>query len=209
MINKIWFLFISIGIVFGIINNKIDLINTQIIKSAKDSLDIFLNIFPTLVLWVGVMNIVSESGLLIKISNFMYPLFKHIFPDIKKGDEALSYISSALTANFLGMSNAATPFSIKAMKSLQEINTNKECASRSMITFLLINSTGFVLVPTTVISLRMMYKSINPTKIILPTLLITFLSTIIAIILDKMINKVKNEQLYNTNNYIFNCNLQL
>ncbi|MCI6626754.1 MAG: spore maturation protein [Tenericutes bacterium] len=193
MINKIWFLFISIGIVFGIINNKIDLINTQIIKSAKDSLDIFLNIFPTLVLWVGVMNIVSESGLLIKISNFMYPLFKHIFPDIKKGDEALSYISSALTANFLGMSNAATPFSIKAMKSLQEINTNKECASRSMITFLLINSTGFVLVPTTVISLRMMYKSINPTKIILPTLLITFLSTIIAIILDKMINKVKNE----------------
>ena len=193
MINKIWFLFISIGIVFGIINNKIDLINTQIIKSAKDSLDIFLNIFPTLVLWVGVMNIVSESGLLIKISNFMYPLFKHIFPDIKKGDEALSYISSALTANFLGMSNAATPFSIKAMKSLQEINTNKECASRSMITFLLINSTGFVLVPTTVISLRMMYKSINPTKIILPTLLITFLSTIIAIILDTMINKVKNE----------------
>lgn len=193
MINKIWFLFISIGIVFGIINNKIDLINTQIIKSAKDSLDIFSNIFPTLVLWVGVMNIVSESGLLIKISNFMYPLFKHIFPDIKKGDEALSYISSALTANFLGMSNAATPFSIKAMKSLQEINTNKECASRSMITFLLINSTGFVLVPTTVISLRMMYKSINPTKIILPTLLITFLSTIIAIILDKMINKVKNE----------------
>lgn len=193
MINKIWFLFISIGIVFGIINNKIDLINTQIIKSAKDSLDIFLNIFPTLVLWVGVMNIVSESGLLIKISNFMYPLFKHIFPDIKKGDEALSYISSALTANFLGMSNAATPFSIKAMKSLQEINTNKECASRSMITFLLINSTGFVLVPTTVISLRMMYKSINPTKIILPTLLTTFLSTIIAIILDKMINRVKNE----------------
>ena len=193
MINKIWFLFISIGIVFGIINNKIDLINTQIIKSAKDSLDIFLNIFPTLVLWVGVMNIVSESGLLIKISNFMYPLFKHIFPDIKKGDEALSYISSALTANFLGMSNATTPFSIKAMKSLQKINTNKECASRSMITFLLINSTGFVLVPTTVISLRMMYKSINPTKIILPTLLITFLSTIIAIILDKMINKVKNE----------------
>ena len=193
MINKIWFLFISIGIEFGIINNKIDLINTQIIKSAKDSLDIFLNIFPTLVLWVGVMNIVSESGLLIKISNFMYPLFKHIFPDIKKGDEALSYISSALTANFLGMSNAATPFSIKAMKSLQEINTNKECASRSMITFLLINSTGFVLVPTTVISLRMMYKSINPTKIILPTLLTTFLSTIIAIILDKIINRVKNE----------------
>lgn len=193
MINKIWFLFISIGIVFGIINNKIDLINTQIIKSAKDSLDIFLNIFPTLVLWVGVMNIVSESGLLIKLSNFMYPLFKHIFPDIKKGDEALSYISSALTANFLGMSNAATPFSIKAMKSLQEINTNKECASRSMITFLLINSTGFVLVPTTVISLRMMYKSVNPTKIILPTLLTTFLSTIIAIILDKMINRVKNE----------------
>lgn len=193
MINKIWFLFISIGIVFGIVNNKIDLINTQIIKSAKDSLDIFLNIFPTLVLWVGVMNIVSESGLLIKISNFMYPLFKHIFPDIKKGDEALSYISSALTANFLGMSNAATPFSIKAMKSLQEINTNKKCASRSMITFLLINSTGFVLVPTTVISLRMMYKSIDPTKIILPTLLTTFLSTIIAIILDKIINRVKNE----------------
>ena len=84
MINKIWFLFISIGIVFGIINNKIDLINTQIIKSAKDSLDIFLNIFPTLVLWVGVMNIVSESGLLIKLSNFIILIhsksFVHVLP---------------------------------------------------------------------------------------------------------------------------------
>lgn len=190
MINKLWFIFVFIGVIYGIISGNINVVNNEIIKSAKKSLDIFLSIFPTVVLWLGIMTIASDSGLLKKISNFFYPALNKLFPEIPKGHESLGYISSNITANVLGLGNAATPFGLKAMKSMQELNSKKDTASRSMITFLALNTSGLTLIPTTVISLRMMYKSINPTEIILSTIIATFISTISAIILDKIFYKV-------------------
>jgi len=190
MINKIWFSFVFIGIVYGILSGNVNNVNNTIINSAKQSLDIFLGIFPVIVLWLGIMTIASDSGLLKRISNLLYPVLKKIFPEIPQGHDSLGYISSNITANILGLGSAATPFGLKAMKSLQELNQNKNIASRSMITFLLLNTSGLTLIPTTVISLRMMYKSINPTEIILPTILATVISTISAIILDKIFYKV-------------------
>lgn len=192
MINKIWGLFIFIGVVYGFISGNIDNINNEIIKSAKDSLDIFLNIFPVIVLWLGIMTIATDSGLLVKISNLLYPLLKKIFPDIPKNSPALGYISSNITANVLGLGNAATPFGLKAMKSLQELNNNKDTASRSMTTFILLNTSGLTLIPTTIISLRLFYKSTNPTAIIVPIIITTFISTMLAIIIDKIM-WVRNE----------------
>lgn len=190
MINKLWFIFVFIGVIYGVISGNINTVNNEIIKSAKKSLDIFLSIFPTVVLWLGIMTIASDSGLLNKISNFFYPILNKLFPDIPKGHESLGYISSNITANILGLGNAATPFGLKAMKSMQELNNKKDTASRSMITFLALNTSGLTLIPTTVISLRMMYKSINPTEIILSTILATIISTISAIILDRIFYKV-------------------
>ena len=186
MINKIWFSFIFVGITYGFISGNISAVNEEIITSAKKSLDIFISIFPVIVLWLGIMTIASDSGLLNKISNILYPILGKIFKDIPKNHESLGYISSNIAANILGLGSAATPFGLKAMKSLQELNDNKDTASHSMITFLLLNTSGLTLVPTTVISIRMLYKSINPTSIILATLI----STISAIILDKIFYKV-------------------
>jgi len=190
MINIIWILFIILGITYGIFTGNISLVNTEIVNSAKQSLDIFLNIFPTIVLWLGIMTIAKDSGLLNKISNFLSPFMRRLFPEIPKNHESLGYISSNITANILGLGNAATPFGLKAMKSLSELNNNSQTASRSMITFILLNTSGLTLLPTTVISLRSMYKSINPTQIIVPTIIVTLISTISAIILDKMFNRV-------------------
>lgn len=189
MINIIWFLFIVLGILYSFFSGNVSYVNNEIINSAKISLDIFLGIFPTIVLWVGIMNIAKESGLLNKISNILYPLMSKLFPEIPKNHESLGYISSNITANILGLGNAATPFGLKAMKSLQELNDNKLVASRSMITFILLNTSGLTLLPTTVISLRSFYKSVNPSIIIVPTILITFISTVFAILLDKLFNK--------------------
>ena len=190
MINKIWFYFIFVGIVYGIFSGNIGSVNEEIITSAKKSLDIFISIFPVIVLWVGIMTIASDSGLLIKISNVLYPILGKLFPEIPKNHESLGYISSNITANILGLGSAATPFGLKAMQSLQELNNNKDTASRSMITFLLLNTSGLTLIPTTVISLRNLYESVNPTLIILPTIIATIISTISAIILDRIFYKV-------------------
>lgn len=190
MINKIWFSFIFVGITYGFISGNISAVNEEIITSAKKSLDIFISIFPFIVLWLGIMTIASDSGLLNKISNILYPILGKIFKDIPKNHESLGYISSNIAANILGLGSAATPFGLKAMKSLQELNDNKDTASHSMITFLLLNTSGLTLVPTTVISIRMLYKSINPTSIITSTILATLISTISAIILDKIFYKV-------------------
>ena len=193
MINIIWASFIILGIIYALITGNISLVNEEIVKSAKLSLDIFLGILPTIILWVGIMKIVSDSGLLNKISNTLYPLLSKLFPDIPKNHESLGYISSNITANILGLGNAATPFGLKAMTSLQELNNNKDTASRSMITFILLNTSALTLLPTTVISLRSMYNSINPTLIIMPTIIITSITTISAIILDKIFKGEKNE----------------
>lgn len=193
MINKIWFSFIFIGILYGLLSGNISMVNSEIITSAKKSLDLFINIFPIIVLWLGIMTIANDSGLLNKISNFIYPLLHKLFPEIPKNHESLGYISSNITANILGLGSAATPFGLKAMKSLQELNKNKDKASRSMVTFILLNTSGLTLIPTTVISLRIMYKSINPTAIITTTIIATIISTISAILLDKIFFKVSHE----------------
>lgn len=190
MINVIWTLFIILGIIYSIFTGNISSVNETIVTSSKDSLDIFLGILPTIILWVGIMKIASNSGLLNKISNLLYPLLSKLFPEIPRKHESLGYISSNITANILGLGNAATPFGLKAMKSLQELNKDKNVASRSMITFILLNTSGLTLLPTTVISLRSMYNSVNPTFVIMPTIIITLVATISAIILDKLFYKV-------------------
>ena len=193
MINKIWSIFIFVGITYGILSGNINNVNTEIITSAKQSLDLFINIFPIIVLWLGIMTIANDSGLLKKISNLIYPVLHKLFPEIPKDHESLGYISSNITANILGLGSAATPFGLKAMKSLQELNNNKTIASRSMTTFILLNTSGLTLIPTTVISLRIMYKSIDPTEIIITTIIATVISTISAILFDKVFYRIYYE----------------
>lgn len=187
MVNKVWGFLIIIGILFSIFNGNLESINIEILESTKTSLDMVLKIFPVMALWLGIMNIASKSGLLLKFSKLISPILTKIFPEIPKNHEAFGYISSNIVANIFGLGNAATPFGLKAMKSLQELNPKKEEATRSMITFLVINTCGLTIIPTTVISLRMMYGSNNPTFILLPCIIVTFTSLIIGLIVDRFL----------------------
>lgn len=189
MINKLWIFFIVVGSLFLIVNGKADALNSQILSSGKTTLDLILQIFPLLALWLGIMNIAKESGLLEKVSRFISPILLKIFPDIPKGHESLGLISSNIVANMFGLGNAATPFGLKAMESLQELNKEKDTASRSMITFLVINTCGVTIVPTTIISLRMMHDSTEPTSIVVPCVIVSFLSLIIGLIIDRLFSR--------------------
>lgn len=187
MINKLWAFFIISGIVYAFITGNINIVNEEIIKSASSSFSLICEIFPVVALWLGIMNIAQISGLLEKFSKGLSKILHFIFPEIPKGHEAFGYIASNIVANLFGLGNAATPFGLKAMKSLQELNPNKKEASRSMITFLVLNTSGLTLVPTTIISLRMMYHSINPTEIVLACILATLCSTVVGLLVDRIL----------------------
>ena len=189
MVNIIWTLFIACGIIYAIFTNNVDVVNNTIMESSKTSLDMIMQIFPVLALWMGLMNIAEKSKLLDKFSNFISPVLTKLFPEVPRGHESLSYIASNIIANVFGLGSAATPFGLKAMDSLQKLNKKKDTASRSMITFLIINTSGVTLVPTTIISMRMMYKSENPTSILLACIIGTTCSTIGGIFVDKLFTK--------------------
>ena len=189
MVNKLWEYFIVIGCIFGIINGKISAVNEEIIKSAKVSFDLICQIFPILTLWLGITKIAEKSGLLTilsqKLSFFLRPLFK----EIPANHISLSYMASNIIANLFGLGSAATPFGLKAMESLQELNDDKPSASKSMITFTTINTSGLTVVPATVIALRVMYNSKSPTCIVAATIIATFMATIAGIIMNKIISR--------------------
>lgn len=187
MVNKIWGFFIVVGIVFAFFTGKIDIINEEILNSCKNTLELVFQLFPVVALWLGIMKIATASGLLQIVSNKLSPFLRIIFPEIPKDHPALGYISSNIIANVFGLGNAATPFGLKAMESLQELNPNKKEASRSMITFLVLNTSGLTLIPTTIISMRLLYGSTNPTEIILPCILATLISTITGLTLDRIL----------------------
>ena len=189
MINKLWVGLIVIGSLCLIFTGKSEVLNAQILSSGKATLELVMQIFPLVSLWLGIMNIAKESGLLSKVSKFIYPLLHKIFPDIPKGHESFSYISSNIIANMFGLGNAATPFGLKAMKSLQSLNKNKEQASRSMITFLVINTCGLCIIPTTIISLRMLYDSKDPSFIMIPCLIVSVISLIFGLVIDRIWSK--------------------
>lgn len=191
MINKIWGFFITIGIIYCLLTNNLNFLNHEIMNSAKDSFAMIVDMFPVIALWLGIMNIANKAGLLKKMSKIFAPVLRFLFPEIPGNHESLDYISSNIAANMLGLGNAATPFGLKAMKSLQSLNIKKDTASRSMITFLIINTAGVTIIPTTVISLRMHHGSINPTEIIGATLITTMISLIFGVLIDRLVWRKK------------------
>lgn len=193
MINKIWGFFIIAGILFSLFTGNIDVINKEILECTNTAFDMIIKIFPVLALWLGIMKIAETSGLLKKLANMLTPILSKIFPEIPAGHESLSLIASNVIANMAGLGSAATPFGLKAMDSLQTINKKKDTASRSMITFLVLNTSGVTIIPTTIISLRMLYGSVDPTGIVIPCLIATTCSTIAGLTIDRIIARGVNK----------------
>ena len=187
MVNIIWMILIVVGVFYGLLTNNLETINNTIVDSTKISLDMLFKIFPVIALWMGLTKIAEKSELLEKLSIKLSPLLTKLFPEIPKNHESLSLIASNMIANIFGLGSAATPFGLKAMSSLQKLNKKKDTASRSMITFLVINTSGLTIIPTTIISLRMMYGSLEPTKIVLACIISTLFATIGGILIDRIL----------------------
>ncbi len=192
MVNTIWLLLIVLSILYSIFSGNIFLLNDTMFKSCQSSLELVMKMFPIIALWLGIMKIAENSGLLKKISKLLYPILHKIFPEIPREHESCSLIVSNIVANLFGLGSAATPFGLKAMESLQKLNNKKDTASRSMITFLVINTSGLTLIPTTVISLRIVYQSKNPTSFVFVGILATLCSTLGGLLIDYLLARRSN-----------------
>lgn len=174
-----------IGIIYALVNGTIDEVNKALFESADEAVTLSIKLISVLVFWLGIMKIAEEAGILKVIAKLFKPIITRLFPEIPKDHPAIGYILSNIAANMFGLGNAATPLGIKAMEEMKKLNGGSEEASRSMITFLAINTAGLTLIPTTVIAIRMQYNSLNPTEIVGTTVIASLCALLSAIMLDR------------------------
>jgi spore maturation protein A len=185
MVNWIWLFFIVCGFVIGAINGRMEQVTEAAFEGAKTGVSVCIGLISVLVFWLGLMRIAEQAGLLQKLGNLLRPFIRFLFPTIPKDHPAIGYIITNMSANILGLGNAATPMGIKAMQELQKLNGDKTVASADMCTLLALNTASITLIPTTLIAIRMNFGSANPTEIVGTTLLATLIATTAAILADK------------------------
>lgn len=187
MINYIWFLILAAGILVGLFTGKGELISKSIISSAGSTVELVIGLLGLMSLWCGIMKIAEKSGLIDKLAKILKPVLKLIFRDTARSEKALGAIVMNLTANMMGLSNAATPFGIKAMEEMNKNNPKRDTASNDMAIFLVMNAACIQLLPTTVISIRAICGSQNPAEIIIPAAIATGLAAIAGVIFCKIL----------------------
>ncbi|GGC99963.1 nucleoside recognition domain-containing protein [Pontibacillus salipaludis] len=195
MVNLIWVFMAAGGIIFAMFNGTMADVNEELFQTADDAVMLSISLMSVLVFWLGLMKIAEKAGLLELLARLFRPLIKRLFPDIPDDHPAMGYILSNISANLFGLGNAATPMGIKAMEEMKKLQPDSDQASRSMITFLAINTSSVTLIPTTVIAIRMKYESIAPTEIVATTIVATLISTFGAILVDRFFYSLRERRI--------------
>lgn len=186
MINVIWVLLMVGGIVYAGIHGRIDVVTQSAISAAEEAVNLSFKLIGVMCLWLGIMKVADASGIIRIISRVLSPIICFLFPSVPKNHPAMGAIIMTLSANMLGLGNAVTPLGIKAMQELQKLNPQKDTATPAMCTLLALCTTGFTLVPATIIALRSAAGSVNPAEIVGATLAVSFGATIVAITADRI-----------------------
>ncbi len=197
VLNYIWIAFFLISFIiaafsslfWGDINIWSEIINSTF-TSAKTAFEISLGLTGVLSLWLGLMKIGEKGGVIMLFSRLVSPLFSKLFPGIPKDNPAMGSIFMNLSANMLGLDNAATPLGLKAMKEMQAINKDKDTASDPMIMFLVLNTSGMTLIPISVMVYRAQLGAAHPSDVFLPILVATFISTLAGLIFCSIKQKI-------------------
>ncbi|MFC9709991.1 nucleoside recognition domain-containing protein [Paenibacillus sp. NPDC056933] len=185
MINLIWLIMIVTGFVFAAAQGKIEIVTQAAFDGAATGVTVCFGLISVLVFWMGMMKMAEDAGLLGRIAKLLGPVVGYLFPDVPRNHPAMGYILSNMSANLLGLGNAATPMGIKAMQQLQELNPDKQTASPAMCTLLALNTASITIIPTTLIAIRLNYHSANATEIVGTTLMATIVATFAAIVADR------------------------
>lgn len=191
MLNWIWGIMIIAGTAYGIITGNTAAVGEGIMDGAEEAVSLALTMAGVLGLWCGLMEIASKSGLLRSVTKLVRPCIKFLFPEVPVHHKAFEYISVNFVANIFGLSGAATPSGIKAMQYLAELEEKRKCdrgkcgkvlvASKEMCTFLVINVSSLQLIPINMVAYRNQYGSVSPSAVTAPAILATFVSTLAAV----------------------------
>ncbi len=184
--NYIFYFLIVISIIVGAINGRLDAVVNSILSGAELSVKVAFSLIGIMAFWLGMMKIADKCGLITIIAKLINPITKKLFNEIPEDSPAIGDIAMSFSANAFGLTNAATPIGIKAMEELQKHNKDKNSASNAMCMFLAMNTAGFQLIPATVIAVLISIGYKNPTEIIAPTLLVTSIAFVSAIVLAKI-----------------------
>ena len=191
MLNVLWPILIIISYVYAIIAGNVEKVNSAVFEYTESAVTITLTLLGTMCLWNGLMEIASNTKLINRLTKLLSPIVNFLFPGIKSDKKIHQEISMNMVANMLGLGNAATPLGIKAMKSMQEKNPNKERLTDDMATFIILNTASIQIIPTTVIAIRMSLGSANPTNIIFAVWFSTICAAIVGITVTKICIKLK------------------
>lgn len=189
MLNYIWFGLLAIALVVTIFTGNAAAVTKASVDSAKTAVEISLGLIGIMTLWLGIMRVAERAGLVTLLSRLLHPFRRLLFPEIPPDHPAIGAMIMNLAANMLGLSNAATPLGIKAMEELQSLNPEKETASNAMVTFMVLNTAGIQLIPTTIIGVLAAAGSKAPTSIIPTTLVSTLCGAFAAVTTAKILQR--------------------
>ena len=198
VLNYIWIAFFLIAFAIAVVRlvflgdyDVFPAIMSSTFDTAKTAFEISLGLTGVLSLWMGIMKIGEQGGVVNVLARWLGPLFKRLFPEVPEGHPVVGNIFMNISANMLGLDNAATPLGLKAMEGLQSLNPPKERASNAMIMFLVLNTSGLTIIPVSIMVYRAQQGSANPTDIFIPILLATFVSTMAGIIVTALYQRIK------------------
>ena len=189
MLNILWPIFIILSFIYALVTGKVNEVNNGIFTSLTDAVELSITFLGTISLWNGIMEIAKRTSLIEKLTKFLRPLIRFLFPELKNNETAKQEISMNMIANILGLGNAATPLGLKAMKTMQKENKRKDTLSNSMMMLIVINTASIQLIPTNVIAIRTSLNSVNPTSIIIPVWIATIIAGIIGVVGTKLLIK--------------------
>ena len=197
VLNYIWIAFFAVAFVIALIKlifmgdvSVFPAIMDSTFETSKTAFEISLGLTGVLSLWLGVMKIGEKGGVVSALSRLLGPVFAKLFPDIPKGHPVVGNIFMNISANMLGLDNAATPLGLKAMEGLQELNKKKDTASNPMIMFLVLNTSGLTIIPVSILVYRAQMGAAQPTDVFIPILLATFCSTLAGIIVTSVYQRI-------------------
>lgn len=188
MLNYLWGFMIVIGIIYAALTGTLPAVTSAALDSAREAVTLCITMTGIMSLWVGLMRIAENCGIIAGATRMLNPLLRFMFPDIPKGHKANEYISTNIIANMFGLGWAATPAGLKAMEAMEELNHHSRIASREMCTFLILNVSAFQLIPVNMIAYRSQYGSANPAAILGPAMTATFFSTLTGILFAKVMS---------------------
>jgi spore maturation protein A len=190
MLNYIWLSMIILAVVVGGINGKIENVTKSAIDSAGNAVVIAIGLIGIMALWLGIVKIAEDSGLMKLVAKAIAPILRRLFPDVPDEHPAMGSMTMNIAANLLGLSNAATPLGLKAMEDLEKLNKNPGIATNAMCTFLTVNTAGFQLIPATMIGILASSGSKDPTAIIGTTLAAGFTAVVTGVTIVKILEKL-------------------